>query len=294
MSNPFVLPGQWYKGNLHTHSNESDGESSPQQLVDMFAERGYDFLSITDHWKLTDPTPLDAKGLLLIPGSELNGGQAELGQDYHIVAVGLRAPVEHPREASAQEIINAARLQTEAVWVAHPSWSSLTYQDLLPLEGHLGIEVYNTTCHHGIGRGVSANQWDELLVRGQRPLGLAVDDAHLHYPDALGGWIMVKAEACTQEAILAALVQGNFYATTGPTFEHIALVEGKLEVRCSPVQEIRVVCPKPGTGHTSFRLGRPGPFTEARFEVGDYWGLFRVEIMDAQGRVAWSNPFWME
>lgn len=294
MANPFALPGQWYKGNLHTHSNQSDGEASPQQLVDMFAERGYDFLAITDHLKLTDPAALDSKGLLLLPGSELHGGAAELGQHYHIVALGLSAPVEYPAAASAQDIINAAREVAEFCFVAHPSWSSLTFADLLPLEGHLGIEVYNTTCHHGIGRGVSSVQWDDLLGRGQRLLGFAVDDAHLHYPDALGGWVMVKAEACTTEALLAALQDGHFYASTGPVFESLTLTADRLQVRCSPVQEIRMICPKAGHGNTSFRLGRPGPYTEAEFGLRPEWGVVRVEIMDDQGRFAWSNPFWLQ
>lgn len=292
MPNPFAVPGQWYKGNLHTHSNESDGVASPQQLVDMYAERNYDFLAITDHLKLTDPTPLDPKGLLLLPGSELHGGAAELGQHYHVVAIGLRAPVAYPAAASVQEILAAAREQAELCFVAHPSWSSLTFADLLPLEGHVGIEVYNTTCHHGIGRGVSSTQWDDLLARGQRLLGLAVDDAHLHYPDTMGGWVMVKAAACTAPAILAALKQGHFYASTGPVLEDLSVTGDRLQVRCSPVQEIRLICPRAGHGNTSFRLGWPGPYTEAEFSVRPEWGVVRVEIVDSRGRLAWSNPLW--
>jgi hypothetical protein len=294
MANPFTLLGQWYKGNLHTHSTESDGQASPQQLVDMYAENAYDFLAITDHVKLTDPAALDAKGLLLIPGSELHGGQAELGQHYHIVVLGLREPVTYPETATAQEIIEAALAQGELCFVAHPSWSSLTYLDLLPLRGHIGLEVYNTTCHHGIGRGESAVQWDALLARGKRLLGLAVDDAHLHYPDAIAGWVMVKAEACTAAAILGAVKQGHFYATTGPTLETVEVRDDRLHVKCSPAQEIRVICPQPGHGSTSYRLGRRGPFTEAEFAVRQTWGVVRVEVMDGRGRMAWSNPIWLD
>jgi hypothetical protein len=202
MSDPFTQPGRWFKGNLHTHSNQSDGIPAPQQIVDLYAEHSYDFLAITDHWKLTDPTTLNDQGLLLIPGSELNGGRAGLGQDYHLVVLGLREMIQWQPDMSVQDLIDAANGAGEVCWIAHPSWSSLSYTDLLPLTGHLGIEIYNTTCHRGIGRGESSVQYDELLARGQRPLALAVDDAHWHCPDDLGGWIMVKAEECTQEGIL--------------------------------------------------------------------------------------------
>ncbi|NPV48688.1 MAG: CehA/McbA family metallohydrolase [Armatimonadetes bacterium] len=289
---PFSLAGEWYKGNLHTHSTESDGQASPQQLVDIYAENAYDFLAITDHMRLTDTTGLEARGMVLIPGSELHGGQGELGQHYHVVALGVREPISFAADATAQQVMEAATARSELCFVAHPSWSSLTYRDLLSLPDHLGIEVYNTTCHHGIGRGESAVQWDDLLARGQRLLGLAVDDAHLHYPDAIGGWVMVKAPERSEAALLTALRQGHFYSSTGPTIEMLESEEDRLYVKCSPVQEIRVICPKPGHGSTSYRLGRPGPFTEAEFAVREAWEVVRVEVVDARGRVAWSNPIW--
>ena len=292
--NPFALPGRWYKGNLHTHSNQSDGEPSPQQIVDIYAEHSYDFLAITDHWRLTDTAGLDNRGLVLIPGSELNGGRAELGQDYHLVVLGLREMVA-PREGmSIQDLIDAALAAGEVCWIAHPSWSTLSYTDLLPLRGHLGIEVYNTTCHHGIGRGESSVQLDELLVRGQRPLALAVDDAHWHYPDDLGGWVMVKAEECSAPALLEALKQGRFYASSGPSIETVEFTEKTIRVTCSLAQELRLINPKPGHGATSHRVRNPGPFTEYEFPRPTNWEVGRLEIIDPQGRKAWSNPFTLD
>lgn len=291
MHNPFAQAGQWFKGNLHTHSSNSDGTPSPQQIVDLYAEHSYDFLSITDHWRLTDPTELQSQGLLLIPGSELNGGRAELGQDYHLVALGLREMPAAVREMSIQELIEASLAAGEVCWIAHPSWSSLSYTDLLPLRGHLGIEIYNTTCHRGIGRGESAVQYDELLVRGQRPLALAVDDAHWHCPDDLGGWVNVRAAECTQEAILAALKAGDFYASSGPSIENVEFTESSVRVTCSPAQELRLINPRPGMGATSCRVRDAGPFTSYEFARPANWELARLEVIDPSGRKAWTNPF---
>ncbi len=45
-----VLPAQqWYKGNLHMHSFWSDGNVFPEQAIDWYKDRGYHFVSLTDH-----------------------------------------------------------------------------------------------------------------------------------------------------------------------------------------------------------------------------------------------------
>ena len=31
--NPFLVPGRWYRGNLHMHSTNSDGAKSPADAV---------------------------------------------------------------------------------------------------------------------------------------------------------------------------------------------------------------------------------------------------------------------
>lgn len=39
----FSKTGNWYKGNLHCHSTNSDGKLSPKEVVDLFKENGYSF-----------------------------------------------------------------------------------------------------------------------------------------------------------------------------------------------------------------------------------------------------------
>jgi hypothetical protein len=39
----------WYKGNLHTHSYWSDGDQFPEVILLGYRERGYDFVSVSDH-----------------------------------------------------------------------------------------------------------------------------------------------------------------------------------------------------------------------------------------------------
>ena len=40
----------WYKGNLHTHTTRSDGRKSPEEVMALYRDHGYDFLALTDHW----------------------------------------------------------------------------------------------------------------------------------------------------------------------------------------------------------------------------------------------------
>lgn len=45
---------RWWKGNLHTHSLWSDGDEFPEMIADWYAQRGYNFLALTDHNLLSD------------------------------------------------------------------------------------------------------------------------------------------------------------------------------------------------------------------------------------------------
>jgi histidinol phosphatase-like PHP family hydrolase len=46
----FAAPGRFLKGNIHTHSNRSDGAIDPADVCRRYREAGYDFLALTDHF----------------------------------------------------------------------------------------------------------------------------------------------------------------------------------------------------------------------------------------------------
>src|SRR5689334_9193303 len=52
--------GRWYKGNTHTHTLNSDGDSAPDEVVRWYREHGYRFLVLTDHNFLTAVDGLNA------------------------------------------------------------------------------------------------------------------------------------------------------------------------------------------------------------------------------------------
>src|SRR5258708_7409889 len=52
----------WYRGNTHTHTNNSfDGESPLEAVATAYKNLGYNFLFITDHNKLTSVDSVNAQ-----------------------------------------------------------------------------------------------------------------------------------------------------------------------------------------------------------------------------------------
>jgi len=50
----------WYKGNTHTHTLNSDGDSTPDDVVRRYREHGYKFVVLSDHKFLTIVDGLNA------------------------------------------------------------------------------------------------------------------------------------------------------------------------------------------------------------------------------------------
>ena len=294
-ANPFRADGIWFKGNLHTHSNNSDGLLTPYQLYYLYRANGYSFLSITDHDKLTDVSEIADKladDFLLIPGEEIEAGRSELGTHYHLVALNLTVEIKPKPEDDPQQIIDMVRDYGGEVILAHPYWSSLTINDLLRLRDYIGVEVFNSTCHFSIGKGYSLVHWDNLLERGRLTLGFAVDDAHWHFSptrpvDACYAWIMVKAKELTIESLMDSLRRGLFYSSNGPTIFDVEVNSSFIHVKTSPAKAINFVADR--------SLGRrftasTEPITEATYKVRGREKYVRIEVEDWEGKMAWTNP----
>ena len=180
-NNPFDEEGDWFKGNIHAHTLDSDGSYSPADIVEFYRESGYDFLSITDHGVLTDTSSFTSSRFLTIPGEELCIGQSVNCRFTHVVALNIREEVplaDFNRDVSPQKAIALIADLGGSAIVAHPYWSDLNVNDLADLDGALGIEVYNTACEYEIGRGYSSVHWDDLMVMGKRSWGFSVDETH--------------------------------------------------------------------------------------------------------------------
>lgn len=298
-SDPYLAPGKWYKGNLHTHTTESDGRLAPAEVIRRYRQSGYDFLSITDHNKRTIVAPHEAAGMLMIPGEELDFYCSGV---FHVVAIGTHTALSLTAEQRASlkpaEAFAAIRAAGGEAILAHPYWSNEQTENVLMCGEALGVEVYNHGCETDNGNGCSVSHWDDMLRAKMRTYAFATDDSHHHgrngevVADAFGGWIMVKAQSLTQDHILEAIRKGHFYASSGPEIKGIRFEDGRVHVECSPVKSICLRTPQWGgwcarniDGSLMSHAGLTVP------QKGMVCG--RIECTDETGRKAWSNPFWV-
>jgi hypothetical protein len=284
--NPFATDGVWLKANLHTHTTNSDGDTDPADRVAQYAEAGYDVLAITDHRCVTAIESLDEEGLTLLRSLEAHpdcpGAPA-----YHLVFLNVDRDFSYDEGLPANEVIAEVREHGGEVIVGHPYWCGHTIRQVLALEGIIGLEVYNATCAKK-GKADSSMFWDYLLSAGRMLPAVSVDDVH-RGPDIFQGWTMIRAASSEPEDVMEALRRGSYYATCGPELHDVRWEDDAIAVSCSPVSAIHFMCP--GPLGTSVYAEQPDGLRNASFSPPDAADYVRIQVEDARGRRAWSNPF---
>jgi hypothetical protein len=298
---PFDRPGRFFRGNIHAHSDASDGLLPLDEAISAYRMNNYDFLAITDHFlpqydfPITDTRCYRTTDFTTLIGAELHAPSLENGEPWHILAVGLPLDFSPPGEADTGPTLAAKAFATGAfVGIAHPAWYGLSSNDIQSVEFAHAIEVFNQGCAADSDRGDSWHITDQVLARGRRLTTFGADDAHFRpsYQDTFGTWTMVKAEENDPDALLDSLKRGFYYTSQGPLIHNIALNgdHSELEIHCSPVNSIMLIGPK------SRHLTKHGAaMTHLRFPLETFQGSYcRITIIDAAGRRAWSNPIWLD
>jgi len=286
----YSRPGRWLKGNLHTHTTQSDGQLTPEQAAIRYRDQGYDFVAISDHWVHTSSLAVD--GMTTVPAAELDG------QGYHMLALGLQSLPAKEQADDPQAMIDHVLSEQGMAFIAHPYWTGQTSHAIAQLHGLLGIEVFNSVCDVTKATGYARVHWDDLLAEGHRLLGLAVDDVHWRFGAQGRGFIMVRSEDSSDQAILAAIREGAFYSSMGPTIADLWLTPGsedtapKLHVRASPCRTISFFASGPRGQRSDADQG--GTIETASIGVTPDQVYLRVECCDALGRTAWSNPIYVQ
>ena len=294
---PFDLPGRFWRGNLHTHTDRSDGALSPERTAAIYRDAGYDFLAITDHFRpaynypVTDTRELRTTDFTTLIGAELHAPRTEASSEWHIIALGL--PLDFPPtgpEETGPELARRARDAGAFIGMAHPAASLLSLADGDSLDTAHAIEAYNALSDWE-DRGDSWHFTDLMLRRGHRLDTYAADDAHFqpHEPPGCQAWVHVRADTLEPDALLTALKAGHYYASTGPRIHHIELDDHHITIDCSPVSRILVTGGIPGkqihVGDDITTATLPlDTFRDSRY--------LRVTVIDHAGHRAWSNPIW--
>lgn len=330
----------WYRGNTHTHTLNSDGNTAPDDVVRWYREHGYQFVVITDHEYMTDVAPLQAlfgaqEQFLVMQGQEVTQAvkdpkHPDGERQAHVNAINTNRLVMpmtdgtksalSPRVHTVSEKVPISQTFTrnlglirEAGGVAqvnHPNFRwSLRLEDMLDLPDNTLFELWNGQLEiNNLGGTDDAGQkflstetlWDTLLTRGKRLWGVGVDDSHgfKHLDEPNGAppgqaWIVVRADHLAPDTIAAALVKGDFYASTGITLDDVAAGDKEYALKikqAGPASRARFV--------TRF-IGRDGKVlaevagTQPKYAIRGDEGYVRAAIMDSNGRRAWTQPLYL-
>lgn len=302
----FSKPGQFFRGNLHTHSTNSDGVLEPGEVCRRYAEAGYDFICLSDHfvglygYPVTDTRDYRTNRFTTILGAETHTHRMKNGEVWHILAVGLPQDFAPARQAdwdvhegseTGPELARRCREAGAFVSMTHPEWNGMTPEDARLIDAAHAIEIYNHGCHVECDRGYGVSVLDTLLSEGHRLGAIATDDAHFRGPDHFGGWVMVKAGANEPDALLAALKAGEYYASTGPELHDFHIEGDKVVIECSPAEHIIAIG---ANAASKVRHGSGITRAELPLERFAKGGWVRAAVQDAAGKRAWSNPIWLE
>lgn len=296
--------GRWYKGNTHAHTDQSDGDSSPEYVATWYRDHGYDFLVLSDHNVFTDPATLSHlvdSTFLLIPGEEVTSGFD--GASVHVNGLNLPHLVEARRAeslvATIQANVDAVREVDGVPHINHPNFQwSFGAEELGQVRRDRLLEIWNghPTVHNEGGGGTPSVEamWDVLLTGGKRIYGIAVDDAH-HFQGEFSadrinpgrGWIVVRAPALEANALMEALEAGSFYASTGVDVEDIVVTAEALRVQMTERGDFRYTTTFIGAGGEVLAESLENP---AVYTLRGSERYVRARVADSGGALAWVQP----
>jgi hypothetical protein len=298
---------RWFKGNTHTHTTESDGDSSPDVVAGWYRGHGYQFLVLSDHNVLTSVEALNAlhgkhNGFLLIKGEEVTDRFE--GKPVHINGLDVSEKVDPQKGSSLLDVlqrnVDAIRRVRGVPHINHPNFGwTLSVEELKQVRNNRLLEIYNghPQVNNLGGGGVPGMEqaWDAILTSGTLVYGIAVDDAHTFKDPGNAavagpgrGWVMVRSEALEARAILTALEDGQFYASTGVELADYAVTTRAMTVTVKKDAWAKYRIQFIGSGGRLLHEVLESP---AEYVFRGDEGYVRAKVIESNGRVAWCQPF---
>ncbi len=298
--------GYKFKANLGSYTIDSLGKLTAEELKNVYKKQGYSVLAYSDVDKVIDRTILSDKDFLPLTSYKTSI------ENYHFTLYSRipdNAVVEMPKgdfeniQDRVNAFIKAANAEGYIVCIDHPAKSMQTFADYDTLTDYFAIEV---TDYASVVEGhIEDNNHilDRILRSGNKVRIMAADSNRNEFPfdhphsDSFGAFAMINAEALTYSDVFSAIEKGEFYVSTGPTFEEVSVEGIKVKVKCSPVKYIRLL----NAGRDAVMMVAIAPegeyITEAEFEVSDrdYCGNYvRVDIRDQYGDFADSQAYYID
>ncbi len=297
---------RWYKGNTHTHTLNSDGDSHPDDVVKWYRAHGYHFVVLTDHNVLTSVQGLNAlHGLdgsfLVVRGEEVTDRFGE--RPLHINALEPSRLVRPQGGGSAVEVVqrdvDAIRAAGGVPSINHPSFGwALSADELAQVRNTRLFEVFNghpmVNNAGGGGKPSLEAMWDTILSRGVLLYGQAVDDAHhfKRHDDRTAsrpgqGWIHVRADSLSPRHLLEAMERGDFYSSTGVELSELKATTAEVTVAVKATTYSKYTIQFVGRGG---RVLAEVQEPRATYRPRGDEGYVRARILESNGDMAWTQP----
>ena len=330
----YLLPkeGKFYKSCLHTHTNVSDGELSPEEIKKLYMEHGYSVVAYTDHEIMVPHTDLTDENFVAITSTEISINALRdcdfvFTKCYHLnlyskdplkdcfnTFTESKMWLQHSKKYITEEqrninyfkkysidcvndIIQKAKEEGCFVSYNHPVWSLQTCEDYIGLKGLWGVEWHNTGCVNSAYKD-TFQPVEDLLRLGERVYPLATDDAH-NIKDCFGGWVMVKCSNLEYDTVYNALENGDFYSSNGPEILSLDIEDGIVNVNTSKAKAIQLNTER---RVTMFKNGVD--LTEAQFDINFYLNecknninknqYIRITVVDEKGNEAHSRAYFID
>ncbi len=321
----FTKEGNWYKGNLHSHTTNSDGTLPPKEMAKLYRKQGYNFLCISDHDFYTDyRDEFDRDKFKILPGYEASGILFEDESLHRVLKVHhmnailgtsemqAKASVKHPEHrtkldalhyigewdgaAVAQKMADDLNSMGFIATYNHPVWSRVRPDEFVHTDGIFAMEIFNYGTVNESGNGYDTYNWDSMLRAGKKVMCTATDDNHNKgkFDDVGGGYIVVKAKELTHDNIISNMIAGNYYSSSGPEIYSWGISDGTVYVECSKVNRINFIAGNfLSDGATVMRRSLMETLQGATYKLKGHESYVRVECVGKYGRTAWTNPIFL-
>jgi hypothetical protein len=216
---------RWLKGDLHTHTEHSDGANSIEEIVRNAIEKGLDFLAVTDHNTTTHHAELDRLSYLpivLIPGEEVTTYWG------HANTWGLREWIDFrcADEASIASVRDYIHRRGAILSINHPKSTGPPWL-FHGWEGYQAMEVWQAPWR--FHNWDALQRWDGLLNRSERVVAVGGSDTHSippaapRHPHGIGNpttWVYAEEN---ERSILDAISAGHVFISDAPEGPELVL-----------------------------------------------------------------------
>ena len=216
---------KWYKGDLHVHSNYSDGRQSFETIFNVIKQKEFDFLFLTDHSIV--PTQFYKSETCIIPSTEItfdNLGHINVFalKDFIDYTLFFRDSDFDKKAEIIDEILKYEKMQGGLVSINHPFHPETPFTHDIDMENADLLEVMNSPYYYEEidYNGEAVRFLDYLWLNGLKIFGTGGSDSHKplkNGSETVGiPLTYIYSEGLSVKNLLSAMKKGNMYISKEP------------------------------------------------------------------------------